>query len=250
MSFLERIVTGQHLAVLIDPDKHEDNASLHPVLDKIKILQPSFIFVGGSTVHPEKFQSVCQYIKKHCSSEVIIFPGAYNQVDESADGILFLSLLSGRNPDFLIGHQIQAAPMLKKMEIEVIPTAYLLVDGGKSTSVAYVSQTTPIPSDQHSIAVDTTIAAELLGFKTVFLDAGSGAKHHVPTEMIKKIKLSTNLPVIVGGGVKSIDELENIYDSGANLVVIGNKIEEDVDFLLDLANYFHKKTVSNSASLT
>lgn len=247
MKFLDRIRTGQHLAILIDPDKHHDIESLNPVLEKINLLKPSFIFIGGSTVLPEQFKSVCKYVKRHCTSGLIIFPGAYNQVDDSADGILFLSLLSGRNPDFLIGHQIQAAPVLKQMKMDIIPTAYLLVDGGKSTSVAYVSQTTPIPSDQHTIAVDTTIAAELLGFKSVFLDAGSGANNHVPIQMIEKVKSSTELPIIIGGGIRSIEEMDKIYKAGANLLVIGNKIEEDVNFLLDLANYFKKEKTDYSS---
>lgn len=247
MSFINHIKNGQHLAILIDPDKHEQAEDLLPTLEKINILNPSFIFIGGSTVHPEQFKKVCQFIKTKTQVPTIIFPGAHSHLDESAEGILFLSLLSGRNPDYLIGHQIQAAPILKKMDIEVIPTAYLLVDGGKSTSVAYVSQTSPIPADQESIASDTAIAAELMGFRTVFMDAGSGANRPVPTKMIKKIKENTDLPIIVGGGIKSIIDLEKAYEAGANVAVIGNKIEEDINFLLDLTNYFKGKTVSNNA---
>ncbi|MBN4070947.1 geranylgeranylglyceryl phosphate synthase family protein, partial [Crocinitomix catalasitica] len=168
-----------------------------------------------------------------------------HQLSETADGILFLSLISGRNPDYLIGHQIQAAHHLKKMDIEVVPTAYLLVEGGKNSSVAYVSQTTPIPADQSTIAVNTAIAGEMMGMKAVFLDAGSGAKKSVVKEMIEEVKENIDVPLIVGGGIRSIDEVNAAKIAGANLIVIGNKIEEDIDFLLDLMSI--RKTAKTSA---
>jgi len=230
------------LAVLIDPDKTNDFESLNALISKVSSLNPAFIFIGGSTVNTDDFKKSIDIIKKLTSIPVVIFPGDHNQIDKKADGILFLSLLSGRNPDYLIGHQVQSAHLLKKMDIEVIPTAYMLIDGGKNSSVAYVSQTRPIPNDQNSIAVHTAIAGELLGFQCVFMDAGSGAKNPVPFEMIKEVKDNIDIPLIIGGGIKSIEELDKAYSAGADLIVIGNKIEEDTDFLLDLIHYYSKET--------
>jgi len=230
------------LAVLIDPEKTNDLESLSVLIPKIKSLNPAFIFVGGSTVDAEDFKQCIDTIKKLTSIPVLIFPGDHNQIDKNADGILFLSLLSGRNPDYLIGHQVQSAHLLKKMDVEVIPTAYMLIDGGKNSSVAYVSQTRPIPNDQNSIAVNTAVAGELLGFQCVFMDAGSGAKNPVPAEMIKEVKNTIDIPLIIGGGIKSIEEIDRAFDAGADLIVIGNKIEEDTNFLLDLIHYYSTET--------
>ncbi|MCG8574552.1 MAG: geranylgeranylglyceryl/heptaprenylglyceryl phosphate synthase [Flavobacteriales bacterium] len=229
------------LAILIDPDKTSSESQLKGLTDKLNALKPDFIFVGGSTVDQKDFDLCIQSLKELCSLPIVIFPGSSNQISEKADGILFLSLLSGRNPDYLIGHQIRSAHRLKRMDIEVIPTAYLLIDGGKTSAVAYVSQTTPIPTDQTTIALNTSIAGEMMGMKAIFLDAGSGAENSVPTEMVKEIHTHTTIPVIVGGGIKTIDQYEAMKEAGANLVVIGNKIEEDSNFLLDLLNITKKE---------
>ncbi|MEZ4922651.1 MAG: geranylgeranylglyceryl/heptaprenylglyceryl phosphate synthase [Crocinitomicaceae bacterium] len=229
------------LAILIDPDKTKAHSELENLLEKIKALKPTFIFVGGSTVDAQDIDQCIAFIKKHTAIPVVIFPGSHQQVNEKADAILFLSLLSGRNPDYLIGHQVESAHLLKKMQLETISTAYLLIDGGKNSSVAYVSQTSPIPSDQEGIAIKTAIAGEMLGFKCVFMDAGSGAINPVPVKMIKAVRSNIQLPIIIGGGIRSIEELDHAYEAGANLVVIGNKIEEDSDFLLDLIGYSEMK---------
>jgi phosphoglycerol geranylgeranyltransferase len=229
---------GKKLAVLIDPEKTSNFELLAPLMTKINQLNPTFIFVGGSTVDNLDLRNCIEQIKLLTSIPVVIFPGSHQQIDEQADAILFLSLLSGRNPDYLIGHQVQSAHLLKKMDIESIPTAYLLIDGGKNSSVAYVSQTSPIPNDQTSIAVNTAVAGEMLGFKAVFMDAGSGSIKPVPAEMIKAVKSEIDIPLIIGGGIKNIEQIENAYSSGADLIVIGNKIEEDLDFMLDLIHYY------------
>lgn len=236
MSLLENITSklNQKIAVLIDPDKNQDDPKLICLLEKINILKPAFIFVGGSTVDVSQFNKTVQLIKQLTSIPLIIFPGSHNQIHEKADGILFLSLISGRNPDYLIGHHVEAAHLLKKMNVEVIPTGYLLIDGGKNSSVQYVSQTTPIPADQENIAVKTAIAGEMLGMKTIFMDAGSGALHPVPEKMIRDVKKNISIPLIVGGGLKTIEQIKKTFDAGADLVVIGNKIEEDIDFMLEL----------------
>ena len=231
--------TSKKIAILIDPDKKQTEEEFEEFISKIIAFNPDYIFVGGSTVNSEDFNQCFQNLKSSISTiPIIIFPGGHHQINPLADGILFLSLLSGRNPDFLIGHQVQSAHLLKKMDITTIPTAYLLIDGGKTSSVSYVSQTTPIPNDQVNIAVNTAIAGEMMGFKMVFMDAGSGALEHVPSEMIQAVKKNIEIPLIVGGGIKTIEEVDSCYAAGANLVVIGNKIEVDCDFLLDLKNYF------------
>jgi phosphoglycerol geranylgeranyltransferase len=243
VSLLEKITSTSRrkIAVLIDPDKNQDDLKLVCLLEKINILNPAFIFVGGSTVDVSQFNKTVELIKKLTTISLVIFPGSHNQIHEKADGILFLSLISGRNPDYLIGHHVEAAHLLKKMNVEVIPTGYLLIDGGKNSSVQYVSQTTPIPSDQENIAVKTAIAGEMLGLKTIFLDAGSGALNSVPLKMIREVKKNISIPLIVGGGLKTVEQIKSTFDAGADLVVIGNKIEDDIDFMLDLMHATKKQ---------
>jgi phosphoglycerol geranylgeranyltransferase len=243
LSLLEKITSTAHqkIAVLIDPDKNQDDQKLVCLLEKINVLNPEFIFVGGSTVDVSQFNKIVELIKELTTIPLVIFPGSHNQIHEKANGILFLSLISGRNPDYLIGHHVEAAHLLKKMNVEVIPTGYLLIDGGKNSSVQYVSQTTPIPSDQENIAVKTAIAGEMLGMKTIFLDAGSGALNSVPVKMIREVKKNISIPLIVGGGLKTIEQIKNTFDAGADLIVIGNKIEDDIDFMLDLMHATKKQ---------
>ena len=229
------------IAILIDPDKNNSESTLLSLIQKINILKPAFVFIGGSTVDSNDFKTCISLLKSQCNIPVVIFPGSHVQVDKQADAILFLSLVSGRNPDFLIGHQVEAAPILRKLDIEVIPTAYMLIEGGKNSSVAYVSQTTPIPADQYSIAINTAIAAELMGMKAVFMDAGSGAINSVSTKMINEVKQNISVPLIIGGGLKTIQEVENVLNAGADVAVIGNKIESNIDFLLDLIQLEHLK---------
>ena len=234
---------SKKVAILVDPDKMNSRHELEPLLKKVKILSPDFILVGGSTVSSEDFENCIRIVKEEVKIPVLLFPGSSNQVSGLADGILFLSLISGRNPDYLIGHQVESAPIIKRLNIETIPTGYLLIDGGKTSSVAYVSQTTPIPEDQTSIAVNTAIAGEMLGLKAIFLDAGSGAKNPVSSKMIAAVKQQTSLPVIVGGGIKTIHQINAALGAGADLVVIGNKVEEDENFLFDI------KTIMSSKNL-
>ncbi len=232
---------NKKIAILIDPDKSQTESQKNSFLKNIQFLNPDFVFIGGSTVNQSDFNQCIEFYKSQIDCPIIIFPGSQNQIHQKADAILFLSLISGRNPDFLIGHQIDAAPVIKKLEIESISTGYMLIDGGKNSSVSYVSQTSPIPIDQINIAVNTAIAGEMLGMKTIFMDAGSGALHSVPIEMIKRVKNNISIPLIIGGGIKSIQQIKETFEAGADIVVIGNKIEDDVDFLLDIASY--KKTL-------
>jgi phosphoglycerol geranylgeranyltransferase len=231
------------IAVLVDPEKFVkyDNLSF---LKKLKIAQPDFIFIGGSTVTRKDFVACIEILSANCKFPLVIFPGASHQIHEKADALLFLSLISGRNPDFLIGHHIQAADELENMDIEIIPTSYLLIDGGKKTSVEYVSQTTPIPNDQAEIARKIALAGKFQGKKITYLDCGSGANQTVAVKMIQQVK-SIGLPLIVGGGIRSIEKIQELHNAGANVVVIGNKIEEDIDFLLDLSNLQKEKNGTN-----
>jgi len=242
MTVLERIYKGTgQIALLIDPEKTTDEEKLIELVRKAEFAGVHFFFVGGSTVIRKDIEHVVHVIKSHTAIPVLLFPGAYHQLSPEADALLFLNLISGRNPDFLIGHHVQCAEEVLNMDLEVIPTGYILIDGGKLTSVAYVSQTTPIPREKLSIARQTAIAGHLMGQRLLYFDAGSGALMSVPTELIREIKETLPTPVIVGGGIRTIEAIEAMKEAGANVIVIGNKIEEDLDFLLDIRNYINGK---------
>ncbi|MFD1553120.1 geranylgeranylglyceryl/heptaprenylglyceryl phosphate synthase [Putridiphycobacter roseus] len=241
-SIQQKLKDGKRkIAILIDPEKMHSEVRLVPLLKKINLLKPDFIFVGGSTVTAQEINTCIAIIKALTTIPVVIFPGAQTQVCPNADAILFLSLISGRNPDYLIGHQVKSAHLIKEMKLTPIPTGYILIDGEKNSSVAYVSQTTPIPNDQISIAVKTAIAGQMLGLSTIFMDAGSGAKRAINAEMIAAVKSNITIPLIIGGGIRTIDGVDAAFEAGADVVVIGNKVEEDMDFLLDLKNCLYQK---------
>jgi putative glycerol-1-phosphate prenyltransferase len=233
--FFDLINKKRSIAVLIDPEKFKFQNS-NVFIEKLRIANPNFIFIGGSTVSKVDFDFCISTIKKNLNFPIIIFPGGSHQISPLADAILLLSLISGRNPDYLIGHHIAAAEELNEMSLEIISTSYLLVDGGKKTSVEFISQTTPLPSDQIALARRIALAGKLQGKQLTYLDAGSGANNPISSGMIEKVK-SIGSPLIVGGGIRSIEEIERCHNAGANVVVIGNAIENEVDFLLDIANY-------------
>ena len=217
------------LAILIDPEKVtvEDAIIL---AEKIKNSPATHIFVGGSTFSGSHLGKLITVLKQKTNLPTLIFPGHPFQISEEADGILFLSLLSGRNPDYLIEHQINSVRILEQTNLEVISTAYLLIDGGKETAVQSVSQTKPIAHSDIELAYRTAKAGELLGMKLIYLEAGSGANQNVSLEMIKYITENCKIPVIVGGGIRSMQTIQQVYDSGADLVVIGTAFENDSNF--------------------
>jgi len=219
------------IAALLDPDS-EDIKLLEK---KVSILTKSsidYIFIGGSTTWKNDFTEFASEVKKYSSLPIVIFPGSANQISKDADALLFLSLVSGQNPQFLIGEHIKAAPVLKGMKIEVIPTGYLLIDGGSTTTVEFISGTRPIPQDKVEIAKSIAYASELLGMKLIYLDCGSGAKIPVSNALIKSVKDYINVPLIVGGGIRDIGKIKEKHLAGADIIVIGSALEDDPEFLL------------------
>ena len=224
------------IALLLDPEKCANLLVLKEILKKAEFSQIDYIFIGGSTVTKNEFDKTVDFIKSNSKLPLVIFPGASHQISEEADAILYLSLLSGRNPDYLIGHHIQTALEVYEMDIEVLPTAYILIDGGTRSSVAYVSQTIPIPRDQISIIKNTATAGVLQGKKIIYFDAGSGAEFSVDPKIIEEVKF-LEVPLIVGGGIRTIEQIDSFKEVGVNIIVIGNHIEENIDFLLDIYSY-------------
>lgn len=219
----------KQIAVLIDPDK-VDNKILSERLNLINRSRVDYIFVGGSILK-NSIDDCVSIIKDKTIKPVILFPGNHSHISDKADAILFLSLISGRNPEFLIGNQIIAAPILYQTGLEVISTAYILIDGGRVSSVQYISNTTPIPSDKIDIVVATALAGEMCGNKLIYLEAGSGALNPVPDETIIAVKQMIKCPLIVGGGIRTKSEISSKYNAGADIIVIGNAIEKNQEIM-------------------
>ena len=229
------------LAVLIDPD-HINNEQLQRIVDLSNQANISYFFIGGSLIVKDCLDEVLTYIKSNSQIPTIIFPGNNLKINEKADGLLFLSLISGRNPEYLIGKHIVSAPYLKQSSIETISTGYMLIESGQPTSVSYVSHTQPIPADKPDIAYCTAAAGELLGMQLIFMDAGSGAKNPISTNMIKKVKSDLEIPLIIGGGIQSIDKIKANFEAGADIQVIGNYIEQNPEFILELKKLSYSAT--------
>jgi putative glycerol-1-phosphate prenyltransferase len=221
------------LAVLIDPDKTELD-TIEGIVTKINQSIATHIFVGGSEVDEGATEAIVQAIKRYTTLPVILFPGDVTQITDKADGILFLSLISGRNPDYLIGKHVEAVSKLAKAQLEVLPTGYILIENGKQTAVERVSNTKPLVRSNIQQIVDTAKAGELLGMKLIYLEAGSGATHPIEPEIISAVKQELNIPLIVGGGIRSKAQLEAAYEAEANLVVIGTAFENNHHFFEQL----------------
>jgi len=232
-------------AVLIDPDK-QNNSELLQLIEKSVIAKVDLIFVGGSLLTNGSFKNCIETIKANCSIPVVIFPGNSMQVNKDADGILFLSLISGRNPEMLIGNQVIAAPILKHSNLEVLSTGYILIDSGKPTTVSYMSNTTPIPHDKNDVAVCTAMAGEMLGMKLIFMDAGSGAANPISESMISMVSKSLDTPLIIGGGICSSKKALENCKAGADVIVVGNSIEKNPSLIEEIAHSIHRFNTEKS----
>jgi len=231
--------SGKQLAVLIDPDKCSSKQIMHVVKESVKA-RVDYFLVGGSILY-NSLDECISLIKAESNIPVILFPGNAMQISDKADAILFISLISGRNPEYLIGHHVIAAPYLKRSGLEILPTAYILIENGKKTSVEYMSNTKPLPSDKPDIAVSTAMAGEMLGLKFIYLEAGSGAEISLTTQMISQVKNNINIPLIVGGGIKTPEDIHRIISAGADIIVSGTAMEQDPNLLGSLVNAAHLK---------
>ena len=231
----------KRIALLVDPDGY-DNRGLEELIEKINLYPPDLLLVGGSLLF-NPIEITITALKLGCKLPVFIVPGNLFQLSDRADGILFLSLISGRNPEFLIGNHVLAAPHLSRSGIEVIPTGYMLIGNGLTTSVEYMSSTLPIPGDKIDIAVATAMAGEMLGLKSLYLEAGSGASHSVEPGMIRAIRKNISLPLIVGGGIRSAESTEELFSAGADMLVVGNAVEKDpglIKTFIDIRNSLNR----------
>lgn len=223
----------KQIAVLIDPDK-TDAKKLVKTIQQAELAKVDFYLVGGSLLLKNNLDEIIAIIKKNSKKKVYLFPGNPSQISAKADGILLLSLISGRNAELLIGNHVLAAPILKQSKLTIISTGYMLIESGTQTTVSYISNTTPIPANKPAIAACTALAGEQLGLKTIYLEAGSGAQNSVSKEIIKAVKKQINIPLIVGGGIRSIEQIETAFLAGADVVVIGTAIENDIKFLEEI----------------
>lgn len=229
----------KRFAVLIDPDQYEQGY-LPQIVEQAHIGQIDYFFVGGSLLTQNQIHDCIQELKQLTSIPVIIFPGSPGQIAASADAIFYLSLISGRNADLLIGRHVETAPMLAKMDIEVLPTGYILIDGGQPTTVSYISNSLPIPKNKPNIALATALAGQLLGMQIIYLDSGSGAQNPVSEAMIKKVSNNIRLPLIVGGGIKTPEQAVRSCEAGADIIVAGNAFETDPELIIDMSQAIHR----------
>ncbi|MCB6061835.1 phosphoglycerol geranylgeranyltransferase [Flavobacterium psychrophilum] len=217
------------LAILLDPDKI-DLENIQQLIEKINQSPATHIFVGGSLVENNILDQLLSEIKKICALPIVLFPGNPSQISDKADAILFLSLISGRNSDYLIEHQVNAVPILNKTNLEIISTGYILIESGSETAVAIVSKTKPLPRSKPEYILQTAQAGEMLGKKLIYLEAGSGAKISVSKEIIALVSQNINIPLIVGGGIRDLSDIKKAHNTGADLVVIGTAFENNSNF--------------------
>lgn len=227
---ISKCQNDKRFAVLLDPDKIPTGEELYNWLHEIEQSGATDILIGGSHLSKGNTEELVKNVKKQTSLPVVLFPGSPEQVTEHADVLLFLSLVSGRNADLLIGRHVEAAPLIMAMDIETIATAYLLVGDGPLTTAAYITQTLPIPSAKPELAVATASAAVLLGMQAIYLDAGSGAANSIPTEVVSAVSNAVDVPIIVGGGIRDFEGMERVWAAGADLVVLGTVLEKVRDF--------------------
>ncbi|MDG2086420.1 MAG: geranylgeranylglyceryl/heptaprenylglyceryl phosphate synthase [Flavobacteriales bacterium] len=226
-------------ALLIDPDK-QDLSQLLTIINKAEKAKVDYFFVGGSLLTYDSLDTCLKTIKNNSTIPVVLFPGNAMQVNDKADGILFLSLISGRNAEMLIGKQVITAPILKQSSLEVLSTGYILVDSGKPTTASYMSNTTPIPADKDTVSACTAMAGEMLGLKLIFMDGGSGAKNPISSKMIATVSKSIDAPLIIGGGINSGEKALVNCKAGADIIVVGNAIEKNEDLISEISSAVHQ----------
>ena len=238
-SFLEAKTKKQkRLAVLIDPDKMR-LANMNRVIDNAIRAKVDYFFLGGSLILDDMMDYCLDALKSQNSIPTILFPSSPQQINKKADGILFLSLISGRNPDLLIGQHVLAAPILKHTQLEIISTGYMLIDGGMATTASYISNTIPIPAHKDEIAYCTALAGEMLGLKTIYMDGGSGARQPVSESMIKIVSQAISIPLIIGGGMRTPERAGLNARAGADIIVVGNAFEKDPGLIAEMTEAVH-----------
>jgi putative glycerol-1-phosphate prenyltransferase len=224
----------KQFAVLVDPDK-AGASHLEQIAAECESSETDFLFVGGTLLTNNNMSECIRILKNSCAIPVVIFPGNTMQIDEQADAILFLSLISGRNPDLLIGKQVISAPIIREKNIEAISTGYMLIESGTPTAALYMSGTAPIPHDKYDIASCTAMAGEMLGMRMIFMDGGSGAQNPVSEKMIEEVRKNISVPLIVGGGIRTPEKAMRNCKAGADLIVVGNSIEKDFSLVKEIA---------------
>jgi putative glycerol-1-phosphate prenyltransferase len=241
---LNREAGKKMFAVLIDPEKSYGRR-FASVIAALKVASPDFVLIGGSH-QVRAIDSMIAVLKEEVNSDILLFPGDADQFSPDADAMLYLNLISGRNPEYLIGQHVKSSLMVFESGIEVISTAYILIDGGKVSSVEYMSNTQPIPRDKGEIVLSTALAGELMGMRLTYLEAGSGASIPVPPELINYISERIQLPLVVGGGISSLNDLSNAYDAGADIVVVGNILEQNYDQIVDYVKWVQQYNEKNT----
>jgi putative glycerol-1-phosphate prenyltransferase len=242
-SLTERKRLGKKsFAVLVDPDKVNDS-DMEQTIALATEAGVDYFLVGGSLVISNYLDECVQIIKKNCNIPVILFPGSPSQVSKYADALLYLSLISGRNPELLIGQHVVSAPAVKQSGLEIMPTGYMVIDGGAPTTVSYISNASPLPADKNEIAMCTAMAGEMLGMKLIYMDAGSGAKRAISESMIEKVAGCIEVPLIIGGGITNPEKAYLNCKAGADVIVVGNAIEKDASLIREMASAIHSVPV-------
>lgn len=227
------------LAVLIDPDT-PDERQLIDIIDHLNTARADLIFVGGSLLTRDSLDECLLRLKKHTEVPAVLFPGSVLQISAHADAILFLSLISGRNPDLLIGSQVIAAPYIRQSRLEVLSTGYMLIESGQPTTASYMSNSLPIPHHKSDIAACTALAGEMLGLRLIYMDGGSGAEKPVSTKMIREVRKMIDVPIIIGGGIRDAETAVEICKAGADVIVVGNATESNPAILKEIADAIHQ----------
>lgn len=242
--FVKNKQQGQKsLAVLIDPDK-VDNYKIDQLVSLATDSKVDYFLVGGSLIISNNLDACIQQIKSLCNVPVILFPGSAAQVSKYADALLYLSLVSGRNAELLIGQHVVSAPFVRKSGLEIMSTGYMVIDGGAPTTVSYISNATPIPCDKNEIALCTALASEMLGMKLIYMDAGSGAKRPITESMIEMVASQIEVPLIIGGGITDPEKAYLNCKAGADVIVVGNAIEKEPGLIKEMATAIHSLAVT------